>query len=128
MSHRTPTLAPVQRHHPPGSTRLAAVEWYDGMGGAPAAGAAALVVALDNGRIQLMQHESDDSGVCIDTGMRVRGAKWSHNGTVGGAACGHRREVAGAPVEAARGSKELEGLSGFRPGMGAAAAGVGALR
>ena len=58
------------------------MEWYDGSGGAAAAGAPVLAVALDNGRLQLMRHESDDTGVCADTGMRVRSAKWSHDGMV----------------------------------------------
>ncbi|KAI8474040.1 MAG: intraflagellar transport protein [Monoraphidium minutum] len=65
-----------------GASRLVAAEWYDGSGGAPAAGAPVLALALDNGRLQLMRHEADDGGVCVDTGMRVRSAKWSPDGSV----------------------------------------------
>jgi WD repeat-containing protein 35 len=77
-----------------GSARLVAIEWYDGggSGGGGAAGVGAqarsqpstpaLALALDNGRLQLMAHASDDSGVCVDTGLRVAHAKWSRDGAV----------------------------------------------
>jgi WD repeat-containing protein 35 len=59
-----------------------AIEWYDGGGGPPAPGAPTLALALDNGRLQLMGHASDDAGVCVDTGLRVTHAKWSRDGRV----------------------------------------------
>lgn len=75
-------LAAPPVHVAPGASHLVAVEWYDGTGGPPAAGSPVLALALDNGRMQLMQHEMDDGGICVDTGLRVKQAKWSHDGTV----------------------------------------------
>jgi hypothetical protein len=78
-----PTYRIAALAFPTGNPRLVAVEWYDGGGGPHAAGAPVLALALENGRLQLMAHEADDGGVCVDTGMRVRGAKWSSDGMVG---------------------------------------------
>lgn len=58
------------------------MEWYDGIEGYPEANCASLAICLDNGRMQLMRHESDDKAICIDTGIKPRKIKWNNNGTV----------------------------------------------
>ena len=42
-------------------TRVVSLHWYDGKNGVPQIEAPALVICYDNGRIQLMKNESDES-------------------------------------------------------------------
>lgn len=108
---------------PPGSCKLVAIEWFSGAGGPPAPGAPTLALALDNGRLQLMRSEADDAGVCVDTGLRVRHVKWSHDGAVGGLGVGAAAGAAGwrkqwcVPLKAGRPGevRERATRAGLRP-------------
>ena len=44
-----------------GAVNIAGIEWYDGRNGYVAANCPCLAVAFDNGRVQIMRHELDDS-------------------------------------------------------------------
>lgn len=66
----------------PGAPKLVAVEWYDGLEGFVEPDCPTLAICCDNGRVQLMRHESDSSPICIDTGMKPCSAKWSRNGAL----------------------------------------------
>ncbi|KAF8068393.1 Wdr35 [Scenedesmus sp. PABB004] len=98
-----------------GPCRAVGLEWYDGSRGHAEPGCPVLAVALDNGRMQarahagaragaasppagaerraarvsqLMRHDTDDSPVCVDTGIKPRVIKWNHNGSVRAAPTG----------------------------------------
>lgn len=61
---------------------MVGLDWYDGARGHSEAGCPVLALCLDNGRMQLMRHDADDNAVCIDTGIKPSGLKWSPNGAV----------------------------------------------
>lgn len=65
-----------------GHSRVVGIEWYNGSGGHAEPNCPVLAICLDNGRMQLMRHDMDDSAVCVDTGIRPSGIKWNHNGSV----------------------------------------------
>jgi WD repeat-containing protein 35 len=58
------------------------IEWYDGFRGYAEPGCPVLAVCMDNGRMQLMRQDVDDSAICIDTGICPNAIKWNHNGSV----------------------------------------------
>lgn len=58
------------------------IEWYSGSRGYTAPNCPVLAICLDNGRMQLMRHDMDDSAVCVDTGIKPNSIKWNHNGSV----------------------------------------------
>ncbi|GMH42155.1 hypothetical protein BSKO_10074 [Bryopsis sp. KO-2023] len=70
-----------------GTPMIIAVEWYDGHLGFVSQGCPVLAIAFDNGRVQLMAHESDDDAIVIDTGLQLRKVTWNKDGSVL-AACG----------------------------------------
>lgn len=65
-----------------GACKLVGIEWYDGSHGYAETNCPVLALCLDNGRMQLMRHDVDDSAVCIDTGIKPKAIKWNHNGSV----------------------------------------------
>lgn len=65
-----------------GHSRVVGIEWYNGSAGHAEPNCPVLAICLDNGRMQLMRHDMDDSAVCVDTGIRPSGIKWNHNGSV----------------------------------------------
>jgi hypothetical protein len=68
-------------HHQQGAAAAAACR-YDGLEGHSQPGCPTLAICCQSGRVQLMRSESDGSPVCIDTGLALRGARWSRNGAV----------------------------------------------
>ena len=65
-----------------GIPRLAGIDWYDGSEGYVGPTAPSLCVCFENGRVQIMRHEMDESPVLIDTGMRAVKCQWNHCGSV----------------------------------------------
>jgi WD repeat-containing protein 35 len=61
---------------------LPALRRYDGAEGYSDPNAPTMALFYENGRIQIMRHDTDDNPVLIDCGMSVRKAKWNTNGTV----------------------------------------------
>lgn len=53
-------------------TRVISLQWYDGRHGTPDPDAPALVICYDNGRVQLMRNESDESE---EGGMKNEGGE-----------------------------------------------------
>ena len=70
------------------ATQLVGIDWYDGAEGYSDPGQPTLALGMENGRLQLQRHETDENPVLIDTGMvrRMRayarayacGAGWVH--------------------------------------------------
>ena len=70
------------------ATQLVGIDWYDGAEGYSDPGQPTLALGMENGRLQLQRHETDENPVLIDTGMvrRMRayarayacGAGWPH--------------------------------------------------
>lgn len=61
---------------------MVGIEWYDGSKGYAEPNCPVLALCLDNGRMQLMRHDMDDSAICIDTGIKPKAIKWNQNGSV----------------------------------------------
>ena len=58
------------------------IDWYDGAEGYADPGQPTLALGMENGRLQLQRHETDDNPVLIDTGMVASSIKWNTNGSV----------------------------------------------
>ena len=63
-------------------TSLIGIDWYDGSEGVQDPNQPTLAIGLQNGRLQLMRHESDDAPVLIDTGLVASNLAWNTDGTV----------------------------------------------
>jgi len=63
-------------------TQLIGIDWYDGAEGLQDSSQPTLAIGLENGRLQLMHHEMDETAVLIDTGMSTASIKWNTNGSV----------------------------------------------
>jgi WD repeat-containing protein 35 len=61
---------------------IKAIEWYDGVEGYAFPDVPCLVVAFDNGRVQVMRSEEDARPVLIDCGLALVQARWNSTGTV----------------------------------------------
>ncbi|XP_030387357.1 WD repeat-containing protein 35 [Scaptodrosophila lebanonensis] len=61
------------------SLRIAKISWFNGRayGNRPV-----LAICYENGKVQIMRDENDDSPIIFDTGMRNVDAQWNHDGTV----------------------------------------------
>ena len=74
------------------ATQLVGIDWYDGAEGYSDPGQPTLALGMENGRLQLQRHETDENPVLIDTGMvrrmracvGVHGRAWAceHGGLV----------------------------------------------
>ena len=51
------------------ATQLVGIDWYDGAEGYSDPGQPTLALGMENGRLQLQRHETDENPVLIDTGM-----------------------------------------------------------
>ncbi|KAL5015359.1 hypothetical protein ScPMuIL_009629 [Solemya velum] len=65
-----------------GALKIAGIEWYNGLSGYVEPNCPSLAICFDNGRCQIMRHESDENPILIDTGMHISQAAWNHAGTV----------------------------------------------
>ncbi|XP_058407729.1 WD repeat-containing protein 35 isoform X2 [Diceros bicornis minor] len=65
-----------------GAVSIAGIHWYHGTEGYVEPDCPCLAVCFDNGRCQIMRHESDQNPVLIDTGMYVVSIQWNHVGSV----------------------------------------------
>uniref|UniRef100_H2ZPD4 WD repeat-containing protein 35 n=1 Tax=Ciona savignyi TaxID=51511 RepID=H2ZPD4_CIOSA len=65
-----------------GAVSLAALDWYNGRLGFVEPDCPSLVVCFDNGRCQIMKHESDERPILIDTKMDAIDAKWNDTGSI----------------------------------------------
>jgi WD repeat-containing protein 35 len=64
------------------TVRICSVDWYDGAEGHEDPSLPTLVVAYENGRLQLMKGWDDESPLLVDTGMVITRAHWNPQGTV----------------------------------------------
>ncbi|MBN3313719.1 WDR35 protein, partial [Atractosteus spatula] len=65
-----------------GAISIAGIHWYHGTEGFIEPDCPCLAICFDNGRCQIMRHESDENPVLIDTGMNVVSIQWNHCGSV----------------------------------------------
>ncbi|XP_063088248.1 WD repeat-containing protein 35 isoform X3 [Cavia porcellus] len=65
-----------------GAVSIAGIHWYHGTEGYVEPDCPCLAICFDNGRCQIMRHESDPNPVLIDTGMYVVSIQWNHVGSV----------------------------------------------
>ncbi|XP_048590308.1 WD repeat-containing protein 35-like isoform X2 [Nematostella vectensis] len=65
-----------------GAVRITGINWYSGADGYSDADIPCLAICFDNGRMQIMRHELDESPVLIDTSMMVVRIQWNSNGSV----------------------------------------------
>ncbi|XP_032285942.1 WD repeat-containing protein 35 isoform X6 [Phoca vitulina] len=65
-----------------GAISIAGIHWYHGTEGYVEPDCPCLAICFDNGRCQIMRHESDQNPVLIDTGMYVVSIQWNHIGSV----------------------------------------------
>jgi len=63
-------------------TSLIGIDWYDGSEGLQDTNQPTLAIGLQNGRLQLMRHETDDAPVLIDTGLVATNLQWNTDGSV----------------------------------------------
>jgi len=63
-------------------TSIIGIDWYDGAEGVQDSNQPTLAIAFENGRLQLMRHEADDSPVLVDTGLHAAKLEWATNGTM----------------------------------------------
>ena len=85
-------------------TQVVSLQWYDGKHGLPQPESPTLVICYDNGRLQMMVNESDESQygvklahlwisddhnphfltdpVLVDTAMSAVGCQWNHDGSI----------------------------------------------
>lgn len=65
-----------------GMANIAGIDWYSGDYGYMDEDCPSLVVCFDNGRIQIMRHETDQDPALIDTEMTIVQCSWNQRGTV----------------------------------------------
>uniref|UniRef100_T1JCY7 Uncharacterized protein n=1 Tax=Strigamia maritima TaxID=126957 RepID=T1JCY7_STRMM len=61
---------------------LVAVRWYNGRCGFVEPNCVCLVIAYDNGNLQLMRNENDDVPIVLTTNLTVCDVQWNHNGSI----------------------------------------------
>jgi WD repeat-containing protein 35 len=66
----------------PGNAKITSIDWYDGTFGYTEVDCPTLCVCFDNGRLQIMQNEHDNSPIMVDTEMAVVACQWNQTGTV----------------------------------------------
>ncbi|XP_012508519.1 PREDICTED: WD repeat-containing protein 35 [Propithecus coquereli] len=89
-----------------GAISIAGIHWYHGTEGYVEPDCPCLAICFDNGRCQIMRHESDQNPVLIDTGMYVVGIQWNHIGSVL-AVAGSQKHLGTLKVP----GKQMSGLS-----------------
>lgn len=62
--------------------KLAAIEWYEGSKMHTDDTPPGLCIAYENGRIQLMRNEKDDSPVVFDASINILSVKWNPSGNI----------------------------------------------
>ncbi|XP_031567757.1 WD repeat-containing protein 35-like isoform X2 [Actinia tenebrosa] len=65
-----------------GAVRITGIDWYSGADNLVDSNTPCLAICFDNGRMQIMRHELDESPVLIDTSMAVAKIQWNGNGSV----------------------------------------------
>ncbi|KAJ3057254.1 WD repeat-containing protein 35 [Rhizophlyctis rosea] len=65
-----------------GHVKLAALSWYHGLNGYVEAHAPCLAICFDNGKIQIMRDDKDQSPLIVDTNMRYPKMQWNHDGSI----------------------------------------------
>ncbi|XP_065296308.2 WD repeat-containing protein 35 isoform X2 [Dermacentor albipictus] len=71
---------PLPLLHGSGGTKLIGVHWYSRC--MPEPGCPVLAIGYDNGKVQLMSNESDDSPLVLDTDMVATCLQWNHDGSM----------------------------------------------
>ena len=62
--------------------KVVSLIWYNSKYGLAEEDQPTLVICYDNGRMQMMRDENDDSPSLVDTGMTTVGCQWNHDGTI----------------------------------------------
>ncbi|KNE64632.1 hypothetical protein AMAG_09988 [Allomyces macrogynus ATCC 38327] len=62
--------------------KIIGIDWYNGANGYPIEKAPCLVIAFENGKLQLSRNERDQGPILVDTNLRHLVVKWNHNGSV----------------------------------------------
>ena len=65
-----------------GAARIVGVVWYHGKEGYVQQNCPVLAICFDNGRMQIMKNEMDDTPVLVDTGITVHGIEWNTTGSI----------------------------------------------
>eukprot|EP00050_Salpingoeca_kvevrii_P018636 m.76510 g.76510 ORF g.76510 m.76510 type:complete len:1153 (+) comp8114_c0_seq1:167-3625(+) len=65
-----------------GPQKLIGMEWYNGANGYIEPGCPCLAICYENGRMQIMRHETDENPILVDTMMTVVRIQWNQHGTV----------------------------------------------
>lgn len=65
-----------------GPTQVVGMHWYDGKQGYVEQDCPVLAICYQNGCMQIMRGENDDTPVLIDTGMTAVCCRWNHKGSV----------------------------------------------
>ncbi|KAL3193217.1 hypothetical protein MRX96_017902 [Rhipicephalus microplus] len=71
---------PLPLLHGSVGTKLIGVHWYSGC--LPEPGCPVLAIGYENGKVQLMCNESDDSPLVLDTDMLASCLQWNHDGSL----------------------------------------------
>ena len=86
-----------------GSSRLVSIVWYNGKHGHADPAQPTLVLCHENGRMQFMRNENDDTAALVDAGMTTVGCQWNHDGSI--LAVAGQMFVPGSTALAAAGDK-----------------------
>ncbi|KAI9321166.1 WD40-repeat-containing domain protein [Obelidium mucronatum] len=62
--------------------KISAMDWYNGSNGYVEPKAPCLAIAFENGKIQIMRDDKDQSPLVLDTNMRFLNVKWNNFGSV----------------------------------------------
>lgn len=65
-----------------GAARIVGVVWYHGQEGYVQHNCPCLAICFDNGRMQIMKNEMDETPVLVDTGMTVFRIEWNTMGSI----------------------------------------------
>ncbi|KAJ3204127.1 WD repeat-containing protein 35, partial [Entophlyctis luteolus] len=62
--------------------KISAIDWYNGNNGYVEPRAPCLAIAFENGKIQIMRDDKDQSPLVLDTNMRFLNIKWNSYGSI----------------------------------------------
>ncbi|KAJ3028245.1 UNVERIFIED_CONTAM: WD repeat-containing protein 35 [Siphonaria sp. JEL0065] len=62
--------------------KISSMDWYNGSNGYVEPRAPCLAIAFENGKIQIMRDDKDQSPLVLDTNMRFLNVKWNNFGSV----------------------------------------------
>lgn len=90
-----------------GGVKIISLRWYNGRFGYIEPNCPSMFICYEDGKVQIMRNEVDDTPVLIDTSMTATDCQWNHNGTL--------MAVAGSFSASQTGDKDVNAVMFYTP-------------